>query len=204
MEDQRLDAAGLPASVQPFLRIKLVEQSRWGSCQAGDPGKTRTSDLRFRKPSLYPAELRDRGTHVSGLPVGVHIKAAAGPEALASPNEEDLPHPKPDVRAYRCRRRHISPRAGAPCRPPQRRQNSRKDGRSHCALANQLLALALRSRYSKQGHLAHQTVSNEPRRLPVIGFLHHRVSLRGRKTLPNRALPSFLVWPTRAPKRPHW
>ena len=27
----------------------------------GDPGKTRTSDLRFRKPSLYPAELRDRG-----------------------------------------------------------------------------------------------------------------------------------------------
>ena len=28
---------------------------------AGDPGMTRTCDLRFRKPSLYPAELRDRG-----------------------------------------------------------------------------------------------------------------------------------------------
>jgi hypothetical protein len=27
----------------------------------GDPGMTRTCDLRFRKPSLYPAELRDRG-----------------------------------------------------------------------------------------------------------------------------------------------
>ena len=27
----------------------------------GDPGITRTCDLRFRKPSLYPAELRDRG-----------------------------------------------------------------------------------------------------------------------------------------------
>lgn len=26
----------------------------------GDPGMTRTCDLRFRKPSLYPAELRDR------------------------------------------------------------------------------------------------------------------------------------------------
>src|SRR5579862_1933268 len=26
----------------------------------GGPGKTRTSDLRFRKPLLYPAELRDR------------------------------------------------------------------------------------------------------------------------------------------------
>ena len=25
----------------------------------GDPGMTRTSDLRFRKPPLYPAELRD-------------------------------------------------------------------------------------------------------------------------------------------------
>jgi hypothetical protein len=28
----------------------------------GDPGMTRTCDLRFRKPSLYPAELRDRRT----------------------------------------------------------------------------------------------------------------------------------------------
>jgi hypothetical protein len=28
--------------------------------RAGDPGMTRTCDLRFRKPSLYPAELRDR------------------------------------------------------------------------------------------------------------------------------------------------
>jgi hypothetical protein len=26
----------------------------------GGPGKTRTSDLRFRKPLLYPAELRDQ------------------------------------------------------------------------------------------------------------------------------------------------
>jgi hypothetical protein len=26
----------------------------------GDPERTRTSDLRFRKPLLYPAELRDR------------------------------------------------------------------------------------------------------------------------------------------------
>src|SRR4051794_3221876 len=28
--------------------------------EIGDPGMTRTCDLRFRKPSLYPAELRDR------------------------------------------------------------------------------------------------------------------------------------------------
>ncbi len=26
----------------------------------GGPGKTRTCDLRFRKPLLYPAELRDQ------------------------------------------------------------------------------------------------------------------------------------------------
>ena len=30
------------------------------SLSGGDPGMTRTCDLRFRKPSLYPAELRDR------------------------------------------------------------------------------------------------------------------------------------------------
>src|ERR1700722_10822847 len=28
--------------------------------QSGGPERTRTSDLRFRKPLLYPAELRDR------------------------------------------------------------------------------------------------------------------------------------------------
>src|SRR4051812_29668284 len=35
---------------------------KWPSCkrETGDPGMTRTSDLRFRKPPLYPAELRDR------------------------------------------------------------------------------------------------------------------------------------------------
>src|SRR3954462_14173782 len=34
--------------------------------KTGDPGMTRTCDLRFRKPSLYPAELRDRGTRRAG------------------------------------------------------------------------------------------------------------------------------------------
>src|SRR5258708_26711778 len=33
----------------------------------GDPGMTRTCDLRFRKPSLYPAELRDRINEINGL-----------------------------------------------------------------------------------------------------------------------------------------
>jgi len=31
-----------------------------GDAKNGDPGMTRTCDLRFRKPPLYPAELRDR------------------------------------------------------------------------------------------------------------------------------------------------
>jgi hypothetical protein len=31
----------------------------------GGPERTRTSDLRFRKPLLYPAELRD---HTVGMP----------------------------------------------------------------------------------------------------------------------------------------
>jgi hypothetical protein len=32
----------------------------------GGPERSRTSDLRFRKPLLYPAELRDR-THIADL-----------------------------------------------------------------------------------------------------------------------------------------
>ena len=39
----------------------------------GDPGMTRTSDLRFRKPPLYPAELRDREP--------AHSRAATGSPA---------------------------------------------------------------------------------------------------------------------------
>src|ERR1700704_4449732 len=35
--------------------------------KTGDPGMTRTCDLRFRKPSLYPAELRDRISNINDL-----------------------------------------------------------------------------------------------------------------------------------------
>src|SRR3984957_18641309 len=38
----------------------LGEQTVKDDSKTGDPGMTRTCDLRFRKPSLYPAELRDR------------------------------------------------------------------------------------------------------------------------------------------------
>jgi hypothetical protein len=34
--------------------IYLIDVSMF----SGDPGKIRTSDLRFRKPSLYPSELQ--------------------------------------------------------------------------------------------------------------------------------------------------
>src|ERR1700754_810135 len=37
-----------------------MTKRRDGKTKTGDPGMTRTCDLRFRKPSLYPAELRDR------------------------------------------------------------------------------------------------------------------------------------------------
>ncbi len=37
---------------------------------SGAPERTRTSDLRFRKPSLYPAELRGLGPIAKGLPGG--------------------------------------------------------------------------------------------------------------------------------------
>lgn len=40
--------------------MRIVPSTK-AAMENGDPGKTRTSDLRFRKPSLYPAELRDHG-----------------------------------------------------------------------------------------------------------------------------------------------
>ena len=36
----------------------FMAQGVMGCQKDGDPGKIRTSDLRFRKPSLYPPELR--------------------------------------------------------------------------------------------------------------------------------------------------
>src|SRR6202020_806445 len=38
----------------------LAEEAVKNDTKTGDPGMTRTCDLRFRKPSLYPAELLDR------------------------------------------------------------------------------------------------------------------------------------------------
>jgi hypothetical protein len=45
-------------------KAQLYWTFRWHG--AGDPGMTRTCDLRFRKPSLYPAELRDRRPALTG------------------------------------------------------------------------------------------------------------------------------------------
>src|ERR1700724_282928 len=45
------------------LETQLAKALFYGAFRGldvGDPGMTRTCDLRFRKPSLYPAELRDR------------------------------------------------------------------------------------------------------------------------------------------------
>ena len=38
----------------------IMANAKSAGLVVGDPGMTRTCDLRFRKPSLYPAELRDR------------------------------------------------------------------------------------------------------------------------------------------------
>jgi hypothetical protein len=51
----------------------------------GDPGMTRTCDLRFRKPSLYPAELRDRNPRLRrGCFGGSNSRTAA-----KSPDRDD-------------------------------------------------------------------------------------------------------------------
>ena len=46
------------------MQMFATDVCRWPNCRdsadddAGDPGRTRTTGLRFRKPPLYPAELR--------------------------------------------------------------------------------------------------------------------------------------------------
>ena len=47
-------------------------------CNAGGPDRTRTCDLRFRKPLLYPAELRDRWSTPSIRPAVAHAGTGAG------------------------------------------------------------------------------------------------------------------------------
>ena len=49
---------------------------------AGGPDRTRTCDLRFRKPLLYPAELRDRAV-TDQLPAGLLPTHAEGTGAPA-------------------------------------------------------------------------------------------------------------------------
>lgn len=39
-----------------FINVHALDVKAFG--RGGDPGKIRTSDLRFRKPSLYPPELQ--------------------------------------------------------------------------------------------------------------------------------------------------
>jgi hypothetical protein len=45
---------------QSWILQKALKNKGLLAILVGDPGMTRTCDLRFRKPSLYPAELRDR------------------------------------------------------------------------------------------------------------------------------------------------
>ncbi|CCE12075.1 hypothetical protein BRAS3843_930010 [Bradyrhizobium sp. STM 3843] len=70
------DEAGFRSTVHK-LRA-LVET------KAGDPGMTRTCDLRFRKPPLYPAELRDRIRHDVQEQRRLHSRRRPGSEASAS------------------------------------------------------------------------------------------------------------------------
>lgn len=64
---QHGDAASQVTHVQALLTVQLkgldlalIEAFPLADIHFGGPGKTRTCDLRFRKPLLYPAELRDQ------------------------------------------------------------------------------------------------------------------------------------------------
>ena len=51
----------------------------------GGPERTRTSDLRFRKPLLYPAELRDHA--IDALAFSTHVRQLGYPSAAESATE---------------------------------------------------------------------------------------------------------------------
>src|SRR3972149_4695079 len=57
------DAIWPNCKARPFLEFSSSKAESWEFIRRplfGGPGMTRTCDLRFRKPLLYPAELRDR------------------------------------------------------------------------------------------------------------------------------------------------
>ena len=66
--DNELD---LPTSMRSFCGetsvIVRTAADRLRLQGNGDPGMTRTCDLRFRKPPLYPAELRDQANYIKHL-----------------------------------------------------------------------------------------------------------------------------------------
>src|SRR5688500_16539501 len=68
----------------------------------GTPGGTRTHDLRFRKPALYPTELRARA-------------AERGPRGYRSPAAFPGTTPSPDpIRPHRRRQRRVPHRGTSP------------------------------------------------------------------------------------------
>jgi hypothetical protein len=83
----------------PTHRAKLdghafPDHARDAAEKCGGPGKTRTCDLRFRKPLLYPAELRDQFNGACGaLEVALYsIRGASGTSAFCDARAPE-PHP---------------------------------------------------------------------------------------------------------------
>ena len=114
--DQQKSAPGQ----QPFHAIRPLGPPpagyRWRSCRTGiwrphgpgpsgyntgkiggDPGMTRTCDLRFRKPPLYPAELRDRA-HRRQAPTDCGFLAAPGFNRYPCGRVETRGGIRPDMR----------------------------------------------------------------------------------------------------------
>src|SRR5881396_2378990 len=74
----RRAAARLPRRLPPASSRPLFVPKK--SIFFGGPDRTRTCDLRFRKPLLYPAELRDRCQFISYGSVRLPSSIASEPE----------------------------------------------------------------------------------------------------------------------------
>src|SRR5262249_58862597 len=100
----------------PNLASLVCRQSGFSPLCAGDPGRTRTSDLQLRRLLLYPAELRG--------PVGAQDNIARGPATREWPVEmiaavSELHHPAESARD-RHEPQHRDAGYEAPADPPLR------------------------------------------------------------------------------------
>jgi hypothetical protein len=100
-----------------------IREAPQGGASVGASGRIRTSDFRFRRPTLYPAELRMR---IAGR--GIYPRRYPPATRSSYPHERSLTPPPPPPRTASSARTHCSP--CAPPRPPTAARSARAPPRT--------------------------------------------------------------------------